>query len=483
MTYLDYIEKNKDLQIEMLQDLVAIKSIVTDPVASKDGEVFPFGAGVQEVFACFLKKAQELGFETKNVDNYGGHVDFGHGEETVGILGHLDVVPEGDGWSFDAYSGAVSDGFIYGRGTQDDKGPLVAALFAMKALKDAGYTPAKKVRLILGLDEETQWDGMRYYFDKEPMPDYGFTPDGEFPAINGEKGSMTFEVAKKFSKVQGGGLTLRSLSGGAASNMVAEKARAVVNSDNADVYADIRELAKNYREETGYKLKVKGVGRSLEITAEGKSAHGATPEAGLSAVSIMMEFLGKLNFAGDDFNVFLDFYNKHIGFDVNGQRMGCGFSDEVSGKLTLNAGVIHGDTESVTLKINIRYPVSCSEDKVYEGVMPIVDSFDMGLIKLGGKPAIYMAPDSPLIKTLVEVYRHHSGDTESEPMVIGGATYAKAAKNVVAFGGIFPGDEDRMHQKDERLEIKRLMQMTRIYADAIYKMTQPDFTILEEGHE
>ena len=171
-------------------------------------------------------------------------MDFGHGEETVGILGHLDVVPEGDGWSFDAYSGAVSDGFIYGRGTQDDKGPLVAALFAMKALKDAGYTPAKKVRLILGLDEETQWDGMRYYFDKEPMPDYGFTPDGEFPAINGEKGSMTLKWQRNFPKCREAGLRFAVFPAAQRSNMVAEKARAVVNSDNADVYADIRELAK-----------------------------------------------------------------------------------------------------------------------------------------------------------------------------------------------------------------------------------------------
>ena len=163
MDYLKKIEENRELQIQTLQDLVSIKSVQSNPVATKDGEVYPFGKGVQDAFAYTLNKGKVLGFEIKNVDHYGGHIDYGVGDEIVGILGHLDVVPEGDGWSFDPYSGAVSDGYIYGRGTLDDKGPVIAVLFAMKALKDAGYVPSKKVRLILGLDEETSWNGMAYY--------------------------------------------------------------------------------------------------------------------------------------------------------------------------------------------------------------------------------------------------------------------------------------------------------------------------------
>lgn len=480
MDYLKKIEENRELQIQTLQDLVSIKSVESNPVATKDGEVYPFGKGVQDAFAYTLNKAKELGFEVKNVDNYGGHIDFGNGDEIVGILGHLDVVPEGDGWSFDPYSGAVSDGYIYGRGTLDDKGPVVAVLFAMKALKEAGYVPAKKVRLILGLDEETNWEGMMYYGQRERTPDYGFTPDAEFPALNGEKGIVSFEIAKKFAKTQAKGLELRSLTGGAAANMVAEHGRAVVRSADPAGYGHIKELAAAYRDETGYRVNIRGVGKSLEITTEGKSAHGAAPEAGLNAISIMMDFLGRLNFANDDVNDFIEFYNTYIGFDLNGERLGCGFCDEPSGRLTLNVGLVSYDRESITLTINVRYPVTFTDQQVFDGIMPLINKFDLGIIKGRAQAPIFMDPESPMIKTLMEVYQQITGDYESRPLVIGGGTYARAAKNIVAFGGMFPGDPDLMHQKDERLSFEKLMTMTKIYASAIYKLSQAEFQVTEE---
>jgi len=480
MDFIQKIEENKELQIQCLQDLVSIKSVVSNPVMTKNGEVYPFGKGVQDAFAYTLKLAKDMGFETKNVDNYGGHIDFGYGEETVGILGHLDVVPEGDGWTFEPYSGAVAGDYIYGRGTTDNKGPVIAALFAMKALKDAGYEPEKKIRLILGLDEETNWEGMDYYFSREKKPSYGFTPDAEFPALNGEKGIMNFDFAKKISKSSTGGLELRSLTGGSAANMVPEKARAVVKADDTQIYEQIKSYAAAFREDTGYKLHVKGMGKSLELTTEGISAHGATPEAGKNAISIMMAFLGRLNFANDDINVFIDFYNEYIGFDYNGINLGCGFSDEPSGKLTLNAGVIHFEKQAVTLTINVRYPVTFTEEQVYDAILPVAGKYNLGVIKGKARAPIYMEPDSPMIQALMGVYQKYTGDTESRPQVIGGGTYARAAENIVAFGAMFPGDPDLMHQKDERLSIDRLMTMTKIYADAIYQLSQKSFVLTEE---
>lgn len=480
MDFNQKIEENKELQIQCLQDLVSIKSVVSNPVMTKNGEVYPFGKGVQDAFAYTLKLAKDMGFETKNVDNYGGHIDFGYGEETVGILGHLDVVPEGVGWTFEPYSGAVAGDYIYGRGTTDNKGPVIAALFAMKALKDAGYEPEKKIRLILGLDEETNWEGMDYYFSREKKPSYGFTPDAEFPALNGEKGIMNFDFAKKISKSSTGGLELRSLTGGSAANMVPEKARAVVKADDTQIYEQIKSYAATFREDTGYKLHVKGMGKSLELTTEGISAHGATPEAGKNAISIMMAFLGRLNFANDDINVFIDFYNEYIGFDYNGVNLGCGFSDEPSGKLTLNAGVIHFEKQAVTLTINVRYPVTFTEEQVYDAILPVAGKYNLGVIKGKARAPIYMEPDSPMIQALMGVYQKYTGDTESRPQVIGGGTYARAAENIVAFGAMFPGDPDLMHQKDERLSIDRLMTMTKIYADAIYQLSQKSFVLTEE---
>lgn len=477
MNFLEIIEKNEDLQIKTLQELVSIKSVKEKPVFTRDGRMYPFGEGVQRAFEYMLGKAGEMGFTTENVDNYGGHIDFGYGEETVGIIGHLDVVPEGENWSFDPYGGAVSEGYIYGRGTTDDKGPVVAALFAMKALKDAGFEPSRKIRLILGLDEETDWDGISHYFSRVKRPDFGFTPDADFPAINGEKGLTNFSIVRKFEKSQNKGLELSRLSGGTAVNMVPEKARAVVRADDRDRYAAIRTRAENFRTERGFRIHVKGVGKSLEITAEGKAAHGAVPEEGLNAVSVLMEFLSGLNFANDDINSFIDFYNKYLGFRVNGEGLGIDFCDEPSGRLTMNVGVMEYDKEAVTLKLNVRYPVTFSVDQIYDKVIPVIDRYGMGLVKEKHKKPVYMEKDSPMITALMESYRKFTGDTESQPLVIGGGTYAKSSDNIVGFGALFPGDEDLMHQRDERLSLDRFMLATKIYAEAIYRLGQPEFKL------
>ena len=226
----ELIEKNKDEMIEALQRVLRCPSEEGEP----KGE-YPFGEDVHKCFIEFLKLAEELGFQTENIDNYGGHVDWigkgyedGRPPKICGILGHLDVVPAGTGWDVEPYSGEIMNGYIYGRGTTDDKGPLISVLYAMKALKDAGYEPVDTIRIIVGLDEETGWGGIRKYFEKAARPDYGFTPDADFPVINGEMGIIVFELARKFEKSNSKGLELRSLTGGNAPNAVPANCRAVL---------------------------------------------------------------------------------------------------------------------------------------------------------------------------------------------------------------------------------------------------------------
>ena len=185
-----------------------------------------------------------------------------------------------------------------------------------------------------------------------------------------------------------------------------------------------------------------------------------------------MAFLGRLNFASDEVNVFIDFYNQYIGFDLNGEQIGCGFADKVSGKLTLNAGMIRLEKQAVSLTVNVRYPVSCTSSQVYDAILPAVNRYDMGLIRGKDREPIFMDPNSPMIQTLVDVYRKHTGDTESHSMVIGGGTYARCAKNVVAFGGLFPGDEDLMHQKNECIAVDKVVLLAKIYAEAIYRLAE-----------
>lgn len=487
MEYLKLIDNYKDDMIKMVQELVAIKSVEDKPAPNA-----PFGEGVAEAFHYMLKKAEEEGFESENIDNYGGHIEFGGytldekgeieatSEEIMGIIGHLDVVPEGKDWKYEPYAGHIEDGKIFGRGTIDDKGPIVAAFFAMKALKESGYIPEKKVRLILGLDEETNWKGMKYYLSKVKAPDFGFTPDAEYPAIHGEKGILVFQLAKKLGKTLAKGIELRSLSGGHAANMVADYARAVVRADKTDKYEKIKELVANYRDEKcsekghpayGSKLNCKGVGKSLEIVAHGVSAHGASPECGVNAISVLMDFLGQLDIINDDVHDFIEFYNTHLGFEIDGTNMGCGLSDEPSGKLILNVGKVELEGEALILTLNVRFPVTLNEDIVYDSIMPVVNKYNMGIIKIKVQDPIYMPADDPMIKTLMDIYIEHTGDKESKPIVIGGGTYARAAKNIIAFGSVFPGEPELAHQKDEYIEIDKLILNAKIFADSIYRLT------------
>lgn len=478
MGYLDRIDGYREEMLQALQGLISFPSVVSTQVDN-----MPFGEEVHKAFEYMLTLAVKEGFDTVNIDNFGGHLEFGgyiedeegetvcRSEECLGILTHLDVVPEGSDWEYPPYEGRIVDGRMYGRGTTDDKGPTIAAFYAMKALKDEGIMPRKKVRLILGLDEEagTGWQGMQAYFSKVEKPDIAFTPDAEFPAIHAEMGLMIFELVKKLGKTIDKGVVLRSLTGGNAPNMVADNARAVIR---ADSYDEIRKMIKAYKDETGYEIKAKGIGKSLEIVTHGVSSHGARPEKGLNAISIMMEFLGRLQIVNEDVVEFIEFYNKHIGFELHGQSVGCGFSDEVSGDLILNVGEINLDAEAARLIINIRYPVTMEEDDIYNGMMPILDNYNFGILKTNHQKPIYFPVDHPLIVTLMDVYRKHTGDTESVALVIGGGTYARSMDNAVAFGMNFPDEPELAHQKNENISIDNLMRATKIFAESIYELTK-----------
>lgn len=482
------IEENFSEQMQTLKELVAIESVVSDPIDRKIGEGeksvhMPFGEGVQQAFEYMLSKGEAFGFESENIENYGGHIEMGGYEynedgdmvgtndEAMGIVCHLDTVPIGSDWTYDPLAGQEEDGKIYGRGTGDDKGPTVAALYAMKAIDDLGIKPSKKVRLILGLDEETNWEGMEKYNEEVEPPAFGFTPDGDFPAIHGEKGILVFDIAKKFGKGTDEGLALRSFKGGSAPNMVADSARAVVNSKKQKIYDEIKEKANQWREAGKMQINAKATGKSFEITVKGVSAHGAHPELGENAISNLMEFLGTLSFSNDDINDFIDFYNEHIGKQCDGKAIGCYMEDEESGHTVFNVGMIDLDTKSVRLTVNVRYPISCSDNQIYDGMDQVCRKYNLGIVKDKHEKPIFIPKDDSFIETLMEIYRKHTGDTDSDPLVIGGGTYARAFKNVVAFGARFPGNEDVAHQKNEYIEKEQFKLMTLIYADAIYRLT------------
>ena len=471
MGYLERIDAYKDDMLKTLAEIVSKPSVNAEQVKTADGEVDPFGKGVQEALECMLEMGGEKGFDVYNDENYAGHIEWkseNGGNEYFGIVGHLDVVPVGTDWTTDPFEMVdKGDGFVYGRGTSDDKGPVVACLYAMKALKDEGLEPKMNIRLVLGLDEETGHISADHYTEHCGQPSLGFTPDADFPLVNGELGIMIFELAQKFkTKPAKDEMRLTKLEGGVAPNAVPAYAKAVV-AGSKEHYDLISDRAKLYAEETGYKLKTKKQGTSLVIEAFGQAAHGAHPDLGLNAVSILMDFLGRISFASEELNEFIDFYNDHIGFDLHGERIGCFFEDKPSGPLIFNVGMANINEDLASLSINIRYPIKSTDEQVIEGIETVLEGTRIGLVMRAVQKPIHCHRADPICQTYMKAYRDETGDMETDAMIIGGGTYAKMFNNILAFGAAFPDDENTMHQADEKFSIDSFMKMARIYARAI----------------
>ena len=476
MGYLERLDSYKEDMLRTLKESISMPSVKADPVKTADGDLLPYGRGVHDSLMHMLGVGAAMGFESHNVDNYVGYIDCKAAEDKaadakmVAIVGHMDVVPTGTGWETDPFTMVEKDGFLYGRGTSDDKGPVVACMYALKALKEEGVEFKNNVRVILGLDEETGDSSINYYTDRYGHPDMGFTPDGDFPIVNGEMGIMVFDLARKFSQTPGkDDLRLTKLEAGTAHNMVPGSAKAVIAGDKK--YFDlIADKARAYAAETGYDIKARKQGNSLTIEVKGSAAHGARPQLGLNSISIMMEFLGRVNFANEELNDYIAFYNDHIGFDFHGERFGIKFEDNQSGPLILNVGIANINEELASLTINIRFPVTYSDVDLVVGMDSCIKDTSIGIITRMVQNPIYMELDSPLVSKLLKAYRDETGDKETPACVQAGGTYAKMVNNILCYGALFPGEEDTMHQAGEKLSVESFMKMARIYARAIYAL-------------
>lgn len=465
MNFINLIEQYEDDMIRSTQEIISIKSVEEE---EKPG--MPFGEGPYKALEKALKLSEEMGFKTKNLDGYAGYAEFGEGEETVGILVHLDVVPEGEGWTYPPYAAEIHDGKIYGRGTSDDKGPAMAALYAMKALKESEATLSRKIRIIFGTNEETGWGCMKYYFEHEEAPTMAFTPDADFPVIHGEKGIIVFDLVKKVKTNSCCDIIVKSIKGGNAPNMVPDHCEAILETKNTRF---VEEKLKDYLERNNHTIYLETDGNTIKVIAKGISAHGSTPEKGENAISYLMNFLGYLLTEECDICDFIKVYNERIAFKHYGEGIGCGFSDDVSGKLNFNPGVIKVDEEGIKLTINVRYPIKSSAKEVYDGIRSNLEGTNIELIEGEGdmKP-LYVPKNNFLVEKLMLVYREQTGDLESEPITIGGGTYARAMDNAVAFGPNFPGQVEVAHQKDEYISIEHLMKIAKIYAHALYELAK-----------
>ncbi|MDO4680119.1 MAG: dipeptidase PepV [Aerococcus sp.] len=454
------VDKHFDDYLEDLTTLLRVKSVRDDDAATEDA---PVGPGPKEALETFLSIAERDGFTTKNVANLAGRVEYGEGDETLGILGHVDVVPVDDAWETDPFEPVIKDDKIYARGSSDDKGPMLACYYGLKMIKELGLPVSKKVHFIVGTDEESDWKGVTRYFETEPMPDFGFSPDAEFPIINGEKGIFTMLL--HFPALGTG--ALKAFAGGQRDNMVPGDAEATITGVSVE---DAKAKAEVFNGENPVKVTVKaGNGDEVIVHVEGKVSHGAQPENGHNASTYLAVFLRTLS---DELkkDQYLTFIEERLHTDFDGEKLGIKHHDDVMGDLSENPGVFKPEADGQMISVNCRVPRGLT----FAEIDAIVDKHGekYGFTRTDAshlQEPHYCPPTDPLVTTLLDVWKEHSGQPGHE-QVIGGGTYGRLFERGVAYGAAMPGAIDTMHQPNEFEPLDTLRLSMAIYADAIYRL-------------
>ncbi len=457
INFKEEVFKRKDELIADLTKIIKINSELTtfDP----NRKHAPFGEGIKEALDTMLAIGQNDGFETVNLDGYAGHIEYGKQKEFVGMIGHLDVVPAGNDWTYDPYGAEIHHGRMYGRGTEDDKGPTIAAYYALKILKELNVPLSKRIKLILGNDEETSWRCMRHYFSVYPeAPVSGFIPDADFPLIYAEKGISRILVQGKLDSD-----ILVSINGGFRDNMVPDYASAVLNPVN-----DYEKLFNAFLLKKNYEGNASKKDGKIIIKVVGKSAHGSTPQYGENAIDRLFEFLieQKIDHA------VVKLVEKFLIHDIHGKKLGVSYHDEEMGHLTNNFGVISTEDGKYTIKLNLRYPNGVDFDQVVSKLSEQFALFGASVKVDSHQKLLYKDPESPLVQILMNVYKKHSGDKNAKPINIGGGTFARAMPNCVAFGPHFLEKPTFIHQKNEFIDINDLLLATVIYTEALYELAK-----------
>ncbi len=456
------VDSYRDELVENIRKWIAIPSVQGAPA----GENAPFGKEVRRMLDTALADARSFGFDVRDIDGYAGDISYGSGPQTMGMLAHLDVVPLGDGWTHDPLGGEIENGKLYGRGATDDKGPALCALYAMRAVKEAGIPLKDGVRLILGCDEETGMSDMRHYAGKVKMPDYGFSPDAEFPVINIEKGGVNMRLSKVTGGEDGADIPVCSLYAGERPNVVPAEATAVVGLENItlDALNDRLSAIAAKHEKFNLKAVAEGEGRA-KITATGVNAHAAMPERGVNAAGMLLIALKELG-AGGGSREAIAMLADAVGMEHTGASLGIACEDELSGALTCNLGILRYDSNELSALLDIRYPLCGSEELMLGQAAKRVAPAGMSVCCASSHTPLHVPAESKIVRGLLKVYHDVTG-LPAYTIAIGGGTYSRMMPNTVAFGVCFPGDMDVCHIADEYIDLEKLMLGVKIFAHAI----------------
>ena len=445
----ELLESYREEYVEMLRRWVRIPSVKSSPEPGA-----PFGGPVRDMLDTAMEDARNMGFAVRGFDGYACDITLGEAEDRIAVLGHLDVVPVGDGWTRPPFEGIVENGRIYGRGTSDDKGPALASLFAMRAIREAGIPLKKGIRLILGCDEESGWEDMEYYGAHEKIPDVGFSPDAGFPLINTEKGMLVLALRAPAAEH---GLKVLELAAGDRVNVIPGECTALVEGGS-----ETAEKVRRYAEKTGLPYTAEETERGVLLRAVGIPGHSAHPEGRQNAIGMMLLLLRELGAEGPVATL-----AESVGLEYDGKSLGCACRDEVSKNLTCNMGILRLQDGEWFGTLDFRCPVTADQEQLKAAAAAHLPGFEIQTSTQ--KPPHHVPADSELVKSLLAAYEEESG-LEGKPMSTGGGTYAKVLRQGVAFGALFPDEEELAHQANEYGTIDRLMLAMKIYANALIRL-------------
>ncbi len=444
MNFEKYANEHRE---EMLKDLEGLLRINTVLVEQPEVSEAPFGENLVKALEYVLNLGKKMGFKVKDVDHVAGHIEFGEGDEVIGILAHLDVVPAGEGWTNPPFEPTLIQDKLYARGALDDKGAVISSLYAMKAIKDAGIVLHKKIRLILGTDEETSSRGIKRYLEVEKTPDFAFSPDADFPLIYGEKGILSFDLTAQYEENN-----ILSFTSGDRYNVVPEKATVVLKEKSS--------LYESYIKEHHYR----GEMNQNQIIMYGKRAHGMQPEKGENAALRLATFCNQIAH-----HPLLEFTEKYLMND-RGKDLGIDFYDPEMKELTMNVAVFDLKKEQGKIGINLRYPIHWNVKENLEKIKKLAQPYHIHLEVISDSKPHYVNPNDPEVHILHQAYIQYTQDTQTPMMTIGGGTYARSLAKAVAFGPMFPNREDVVHQVDEYILISDFLKSMAIYASAILEL-------------
>ncbi|MCY1713978.1 Sapep family Mn(2+)-dependent dipeptidase [Caproiciproducens galactitolivorans] len=441
--------------IKDLAELVAIPS-----VQGKPEEGMPFGREVAKAMDSILNMADRMGFATKNIGGYAGHAEYGEGDEVAAVVAHMDIVPEGEGWDTDPFTLTKKGNLYFGRGTADDKGAAIVALYCLKALKDENIKGNRRLRVIFGAGEETSSNDLEMYLKSEQMPVMAFTPDSDYGICNREKGIMRFTIsAKKEHSV------IKEFTAGTVVNAVPSKAIAEVVCSE-ETYRKLQDAAKNAAGD----FEIEKTTDGAKITSVGKASHAMQPQEGFNSATHLMKLLGVV-FKEEELGSLVRFVNTKVGTELHGESLGVSQQDKESGPLTFNIGLVNIHDGEASVGVDIRYPVTADGEKIFSKIAEQAAEFGLASQLNNDTKPLFLPESSPFISLLQDSYAEITGKP-ADVYATGGGTYARAFKGrAVAFGPFFPDEPDRrLHNTNENIDIDRFMVHAQICLEAMYRM-------------